>query len=76
MKGNTISLNPLNESGKFWLQKTLQLFKIQEYGKGVHYVYEFKKNRKKLQKPPIGKQCGIAECYTELVAEQRIAKNL
>jgi len=34
MKGNTISLNPLNESGKFWLQKTLQLLKIQEYGKG------------------------------------------
>ena len=34
MKGNTISLKPLNESGKRWLQKTLQLLQIQEYGKG------------------------------------------
>ena len=34
MKVNTISLKPLNESGKRWLQKTLQLLQIQEYGKG------------------------------------------
>ena len=34
MKGNTISLNPLNESGKKWLEKTLQLMQVQEYGKG------------------------------------------
>ena len=43
MKGNKISLNPLNESGKILFAKTLQLFKIQKYGKGVHYVYEFKR---------------------------------
>lgn len=34
MKGNTISQNPLNASGSFWLEKTLQLLKVQEYGKG------------------------------------------
>ena len=34
MKGNTISVKPLNESGKIWLEKTLQLLKVQEYGKG------------------------------------------
>jgi len=34
MKGNTISLKPLNESGKIWLEKTLQLLRVQEYGKG------------------------------------------
>lgn len=34
MKGNTISSNALNESGKLWLAKTLQLLKVQEYGKG------------------------------------------
>lgn len=34
MKGNTISLKPLHDSGKIWLQKTLQLLKVQEYGKG------------------------------------------
>lgn len=42
MKGNTISGNPLNESGKIWLEKTLQLLKIQEYGKGSirNYIQE------------------------------------
>lgn len=34
MKGNTISSKPLNASGSFWLDKTLQLLKVQEYGKG------------------------------------------
>jgi integrase/recombinase XerD len=34
MKGNTISLNPLNESGKIWIERSLQILKIQEYGKG------------------------------------------
>ena len=34
MKGNSISLKMLNESGKLWLSKTLQLLKVQEYGKG------------------------------------------
>lgn len=34
MKGNTISLKPLNDSGKIWLEKTLQLLRVQEYGKG------------------------------------------
>lgn len=34
MKGNPISAKPLNESGQIWLQKTLQLLKVQEYGKG------------------------------------------
>ncbi len=34
MKGNTISVKPLNESAKIWLEKTLQLLKVQEYGKG------------------------------------------
>ena len=34
MKGNTISVKPLNESGQSWLQKTLQLLVVQEYGKG------------------------------------------
>jgi len=34
MKGNSISVKPLNESGKTWLAKTLQLLKVQEYGKG------------------------------------------
>ena len=34
MKGNTISQKPLNASGSFWLEKTLQLLKVQEYGKG------------------------------------------
>jgi len=34
MKGNTISVKPLNESGQNWLQKTLQLLVVQEYGKG------------------------------------------
>lgn len=34
MKGNSISVKPLNESGKTWLEKTLQLLKVQEYGKG------------------------------------------
>ncbi|MCK9236215.1 MAG: site-specific integrase [Acholeplasmataceae bacterium] len=33
MKGNSISVKPLNESGKTWLEKTLQLLKVQEYGK-------------------------------------------
>ena len=35
MKGNTISLRPLNESGKIWVAKTLQLLQVQEYGKGT-----------------------------------------
>ena len=35
MKGNTISSNTLNESGKIWLDKTLQVLKVQEYGKGT-----------------------------------------
>ena len=34
MKGNTISQNSLNESGKNWIERTLQILKIQEYGKG------------------------------------------
>ena len=34
MKGNPISAKPLNESGQLWLQKTLQLMVVQEYGKG------------------------------------------
>jgi len=34
MKGNSISVKPLNESGQLWLQKTLQLLVVQEYGKG------------------------------------------
>ena len=34
MKGNSISVKPLNESGQLWLQKTLQLMVVQEYGKG------------------------------------------
>ena len=34
MKGNTISVKPLNDSGKIWLEKTLQLLKVQEYDKG------------------------------------------
>ena len=34
MKGNTISLKTLNESGKLWLAKTLLLLKVQEYGNG------------------------------------------
>ena len=34
MKGNTISVKPLHESGQLWLAKTLQLLKVQEYGKG------------------------------------------
>jgi hypothetical protein len=33
MKGNTISVKPLHESGQLWLAKTLQLLKVQEYGK-------------------------------------------
>lgn len=42
MKGNTISLKPLNESGRHWLQKALQLLKVQEYGKGSvrNYIQE------------------------------------
>lgn len=42
MKGNTISLRSLNESGRHWLQKTLQLLKVQEYGKGSvrNYIQE------------------------------------
>ncbi len=42
MKGNTISLNPLNKSGEFWLAKTLQLLQVQEYGKGSvrNYIQE------------------------------------
>ena len=34
MKGNSISAKPLNESGQLCLAKTLQLLKVQEYGKG------------------------------------------
>ena len=34
MKGNTISLNTLNESGKIWIGRSLQILKVQEYGKG------------------------------------------
>ena len=42
MKGNSISLKMLNESGKLWLAKTLQLLKVQEYGKGSvrNYIQE------------------------------------
>ncbi|MCO5249435.1 MAG: hypothetical protein M9887_10885, partial [Chitinophagales bacterium] len=42
MKGNTISLKPLNESGRHWLQKALQLLKVQGYGKGSvrNYIQE------------------------------------
>ena len=34
MRGNSISQKPLNDSGQIWLAKTLQLMKVQEYGKG------------------------------------------
>ncbi len=34
MKGNRISVKPLNESGQSWLQKTMALLEVQEYGKG------------------------------------------
>src|SRR5690606_23291843 len=42
MKGNPISSRTLNESGVFWLQKTLQLLQVQEYGKGSvrNYIQE------------------------------------
>ena len=42
MKGNSISVKPLNESGQLWLQKTLQLMVVQEYGKGIvrNYMQE------------------------------------
>lgn len=42
MKGNTISGKPLHDSGKIWLEQTLQLLKIQEYGKGSirNYIQE------------------------------------
>ena len=42
MKGNSISVKPLNESGQLWLQKTLQLMVVQEYGKGSvrNYMHE------------------------------------
>jgi hypothetical protein len=42
MKGNSISVKPLNESGEHWLQKTLQLMIVQEYGKGsiCNYMQE------------------------------------
>lgn len=42
MKGNPISQKPLNESGQIWLQKTLQLLVVQEYGKGSvrNYIQE------------------------------------
>ena len=42
MKGNSISIKPLSDSGKFWLQKALQLLQIQEYGKGSvrNYIQE------------------------------------
>ncbi|MBE8720852.1 hypothetical protein [Sphingobacterium pedocola] len=35
MKGNEISLKSLNESAKFWLDKTLQQLVLQDYGKGT-----------------------------------------
>lgn len=34
MKGNLISQKTLNESAKKWLEKTLQLMRVQDYGKG------------------------------------------
>ena len=42
MKGNPISIKTLNESGVFWLQKTMQLLQVQEYGKGSvrNYIQE------------------------------------
>lgn len=42
MQGNTISLKQLNESGKTWLDKTLQLLRVQEYSKGSirNYIQE------------------------------------
>lgn len=42
MKGNPISSRTLNESGVFWLQKTMQLLQVQEYGKGSvrNYIQE------------------------------------
>ena len=42
MKGNPISIRTLNESGKKWLEKTLPLMKVQEYGKGSvrNYIQE------------------------------------
>lgn len=42
MKGNTISNKTLNESGKIWLEKTLQLMQVKEYGKGSirNYIQE------------------------------------
>ena len=42
MKGNSISQKTLNESGKIWLEKTLQLLKVQEYGQGSvrNYIQE------------------------------------
>src|SRR5690606_22008952 len=42
MKGNEISLKLLNESAKFWLEKTLQQLVLQDYGKGTvrNYMQE------------------------------------
>ncbi len=42
MKGNEISLKPLNESAKCWLEKTLQQLLLQDYGKGTvrNYMQE------------------------------------
>ena len=42
MKGNEISLKSLNDSAKFWLEKTLQQLVLQDYGKGTvrNYMQE------------------------------------
>jgi len=42
MKGNEISLKTLNNSAQFWLEKTLQLLLLQDYGKGTvrNYLQE------------------------------------
>lgn len=43
MKDNTISSKTLHKGGKIWLDKTMQILKVQEYGKGSirNYVQKF-----------------------------------
>lgn len=42
MKGNTISSNSLHASGKIWIERSLQILQVQEYGKGSirNYIQE------------------------------------
>lgn len=42
MRGNNISKKPLSESGRMWLEKTLQVLQIKDYGKGSirNYIQE------------------------------------